>query len=72
VDLVRLAVSGSITHALLIAGDSDLLPAIEAAKDTGVLIHLFHGAHYHDDLWHAADERTEITKEFVSALLRSH
>lgn len=72
VDLVRLAVSGRITHALLIAGDSDLLPAIEVAKADGVSIHLFHGRIHrpHEDLWSTADERTALTKRFVSDTLR--
>lgn len=39
-DFVRLAERGAISHALLLAGDSDFVPAIEIARDAGVLITL--------------------------------
>ena len=35
VDLVRHAAAGHIQHAVLIAGDSDFVPAVEAAKEHG-------------------------------------
>jgi len=68
IDLVRLATKQQITHAFLITGDSDLLPAIEIAKSEGVLIHLWHGRVHrpHSDLWRIADERTEFTQEFIN------
>ena len=40
---VLAAAKKSITDAAILAGDSDFLPAIEAAKPEGVVIHLFHG-----------------------------
>jgi hypothetical protein len=37
-DLVRLAERCALSHALLLAGDSDFAPAIEFARDAGVLV----------------------------------
>lgn len=72
VDLVTLAVKGRISRAVIITGDSDFLPAIRAAKNEGVLVHLFHGAgpqQPHRDLWEEADDRTVITPELLSRFL---
>lgn len=73
VDLVRLSARQQITHAFLITGDSDLLPAIEIAKSEGVLIHLWHGRVHrpHNDLWRAADERTAFTQEFINEIRKT-
>jgi len=56
VDLVLLAVKHQITRAVIVTGDSDFLPAIQAAKNEGVVIHLCHGVgehRPHRDLWDA-------------------
>ena len=57
-DLVRHAAAGHIQHAVLVAGDSDFIPAVEAAKDSGVTITLFAGNvnTVHNDLVVLADE----------------
>jgi uncharacterized LabA/DUF88 family protein len=68
VDLVQLAAKHRITDAVLIAGDSDFLPALEVAKDEGVLIHLFHGSTPHDELYLCCDERSPINQEFIEAV----
>lgn len=60
VELVLLAVKQRIGRAALITGDSDLLPAVEIARNEGVLVHLYHGQQYHNELWDACDERTPI------------
>jgi len=72
VDLVLLAAKHQITHAALLGGDSDFLPAISAAKAEGVLIHLFHGTVYkpHVSLWDACDERTPLTQDLIDSLRR--
>ncbi|MEW5987872.1 MAG: NYN domain-containing protein [Chloroflexota bacterium] len=70
VDLVLLSAKHQITHAAILAGDSDFIPAIEAAKDEGVLIHLYHGRNPHSELWDAADERLLIDRGFTASLLR--
>ena len=72
VDLVMLAVKQRIHRAILITGDSDFLPAIRAAKNEGILIHLYHGTgpqQPHRDLWEEADDRTVITPELLNTFL---
>ncbi len=68
VDLVLLSAKQQISHAALIAGDSDFIPAIGVAKNEGVLIHLFHGATPHRKLIEIADERTRLTPQFLEDL----
>lgn len=66
-DLAILAVKNKITHAAILAGDSDFLPAVEVAKNEGVSVCLFHSCKQraHVDLWTAADERIDITQEVM-------
>jgi uncharacterized LabA/DUF88 family protein len=73
VDLVLLATKRQITRAVVLTGDSDFLPAVQAAKNEGVLIHLYHGTgenQPHRDLWDVADSRTEITELLVKSVLK--
>ena len=68
VDMVELAATKQISRAILVAGDSDFLPAIEAVKRQGVMTVLWHGTRggkgkpstCHNDLWDMCDERFEI------------
>ena len=74
VDLIMLATKQRIHRAILITGDSDFLPAIRAAKNEGVLIHLFPGSgpqQPHRDLWEEVDDRTVITPEILQKFLLS-
>jgi uncharacterized LabA/DUF88 family protein len=71
VDLALLSGKRQITHAALLAGDSDFIPALVAAKNEGVLVRLYHGRNYHKDLWDCADERFPITKAFIDAITRA-
>jgi uncharacterized LabA/DUF88 family protein len=74
VDLVLLSVKQKIHRAILITGDSDFLPAIRAAKNEGVLVHLYHGTgpqQPHRDLWEEADDRTVITPDLLTTFLLS-
>lgn len=68
VDLVLLAAKHQITDAALLVGDSDFLPAVEAAKPEGVVVHLYHGGSPHKELVSHCDERTRITQEFIDAI----
>lgn len=72
VDLVLLSAKHQITHAALLAGDSDFLSAVAAAKSEGVLIHLFHGQRPHTELWDAADERTLIDQALMDRIRMSN
>jgi uncharacterized LabA/DUF88 family protein len=44
VDMALLAGKGKITSVALFTGDSDTIPAVEAVKQEGVLVTLWHGA----------------------------
>lgn len=59
-----------IEHAYLITGDSDLVPAINAAKDVGVVIilHYKEGAR-HDELLQAVDECFAMPSDFFDDCL---
>jgi uncharacterized LabA/DUF88 family protein len=74
VDLVNLSARQQIRRAVLVTGDSDLLPAVQVAKDCGVLVHLFHGGKInppHQDLFVACDERTLIDMEMIDRVRRA-
>jgi len=70
VDMVLLSTKQRIEHAVLVAGDSDFLPAVQVARDEGVTVHLNPGARPHQDLWDRCDQRTQINAAFISSLLR--
>ncbi|MGE0173586.1 MAG: NYN domain-containing protein [Oligoflexales bacterium] len=57
-DMVRHSAARDIQHAILVAGDSDFIPAILAAKDSGVTLTLWCGQAntVHKDLIRHADE----------------
>ncbi|MEI6310114.1 MAG: NYN domain-containing protein [bacterium] len=70
-DLVLLAAKQKIERAIILTGDSDLVPAIQTAKDEGVQVHLVHGqrSQVGDDLWSEADERTQIDQNLICSVL---
>ena len=68
VDLALLSAKRQIQTAILIAGDSDFIPAIKAAKDEGVAIVLVHGDNCHQDMWQEADERFRIDQELIDSV----
>ncbi len=72
VDLVELAATRQIADAVLIAGDSDFVPAVRAAKTYGVVVHLWHGpgpdggvSTVHNELWSTCDERHEFDQSLI-------
>ena len=67
----RLAAKGRIQQAVLLAGDSDFIPAINVAKSEGVLVRLFHGEGCHSELWQAADERVKLDQAFIDSIRQS-
>ena len=69
--MVRLAASNRIEKAILVTGDSDLVPAIKAVQDLNVLVELiYHPNAIGDDLFQTARDRTMITQEMIDACLR--
>jgi len=67
VDLVRMSSNRQIDRAVLIAGDSDLVPAIEAARDAGVVVTLYYSPNScHNELLQNCDERVEITHNLIN------
>jgi len=72
VDLVRLRWRGQISRAVLVTGDSDFVPAIKDAKDSGVLVQLYYSKRScHQELLQACDDRIEITHQLIDRILRT-
>ncbi len=78
-DFALLSGKGQITHAAVLSGDSDLLPALDVAKTEGISVWLFHGPRastvdgkptYAAELRLAADERVEIDAAFAQQIKR--
>lgn len=76
-DLALLSGKRQVSHLVILAGDSDLLPAFKVAKDEGLLVWLFHGPRhsridstctYAQELWDEADERFEIDLAFMQRI----
>ena len=57
VDMVRHTASGHIQHVIILAGDSDFIPAIEATKESGATVTVWRGDEnsIHKDLIALAD-----------------
>jgi uncharacterized LabA/DUF88 family protein len=77
VDLVRMSWRGMIEKAVIITGDSDFVPAVQAAKEAGVVVQLYyyrarrlHEPNTHDELLSAVDERYEIDQGLIDKSLR--
>lgn len=78
-DFALLSGKRTITHAAVVSGDSDLVPAFKVVREEGILVWLFHGprvspvtgqATYAEELWLEADERCEIDATFARAVSR--
>ena len=68
VDLVKLSADGLIQQAILVAGDSDFIPAVDAAKSEGIIVKLYHGRNAHHDLLEEVDERYRIDQALVDSV----
>ena len=73
-DFALLSGKNQITHAAVITGDADFLPAFEVARTEGISLWLFHGPRrskangsstFASELWMAADERHELDQAFM-------
>lgn len=78
-DFALLSGKQRVSHIALLAGDSDLIPAVQVAKQEGVATWLFHGPRfskeegkstYSPDLWQEVDERHEIDESFIDQVRR--
>jgi len=71
VDLVKLSCKGIIDKAILITGDSDFVPAVNVAKEEGIVTILYYSKtppmYVHYELLEACDETYEITKDIIDA-----
>jgi uncharacterized LabA/DUF88 family protein len=67
IDLVHMSLKSRITHAAIVAGDSDFVPAIELARNEGICTWLFHGdrSNVHQQLWDLMDERVRINDDLI-------
>ncbi len=70
VDMMRLAFGGFVQEMNLLSGDCDFLPVVEAVKDLGVRVRLFHGQKnsYSQELYWACDERVELTPALLTSI----
>jgi len=70
VDLVRLSCEKQIQRAVLIAGDSDFVPAVQIARDAGTIVQLYHGTNPrpHSELLQACDDRFVIGDSLIEAI----
>lgn len=67
VDLVRMSWGKQIQRAVLVTGDSDFVPAVQAAKDAGVLTQLHYSRNaVHDELLDVCDDCFEITPDLIN------
>lgn len=69
VDLVRLAWRGEIARAVLVAGDSDFVPAVEDARSAGVHVTLRYAPQtVHPELVAACDGARAIARDELEAV----
>jgi len=70
VDLAQLSWTRNIGTAILVAGDSDFVPAVQTAKDAGVLVKLYYSnISVHDELLASADDKILITKSMLEKVV---
>lgn len=75
VDMALLAVKQRVDRMVLLTGDSDTIPAVEAVKPEGVVVTLWHGpltgrSSPSRDLYQIVDERVEIGRAVVDTIMR--
>jgi len=65
VDIARMSWGKQIDQAIIVAGDSDFVPAVLTAKEAGVLTKLYYSGQVSDALYDSADDRIMITEELL-------
>ena len=69
-DIVEMCFGKKISEVLVVAGDSDFVPAIKKAKDCGAIVHLFyHPKSVHNELLDNVDEIHEIDNNLINLCL---
>ena len=72
VDIVRMSIGRQIERAILVTGDSDLVPAVLTAKDAGIEVYVWCGktrnCAIHDELLQACDVCKELTRSFINSI----
>lgn len=66
IDLVALSATRQVSRAILVAGDSDFVPAVNKAKSLGVKLILVCSAQkseYHRALWEECDQRFHLSAD---------
>jgi uncharacterized LabA/DUF88 family protein len=65
-DIATMSYEKQISHVILIAGDSDFVPAIRKAKSYGSIVHLYyHPSSVHNELLDEVDELHEIGEGLI-------
>lgn len=69
-DLLRLSLEKQISRAIIVAGDSDFVPAIQIARDAGTVVQLYFSKTPppHDELLAACDERICIDEALIDRI----
>ena len=69
-DILKLSLEKQISRAVLVAGDSDYVPAIQIARDAGVVVQLYYCRKPlpHDQLLEACDERVCIDQSLIDKI----
>ena len=66
-DITNMCYENQIQHAILIAGDSDFIPAIRKAKNYGAIVHLYyHPKSVHNEILDEIDEFHEINENLIN------
>jgi len=76
IDLVRLSIRRDIQKAVLVACDSDFVPAVQEAKNEGILVFACYsrarGCGIHDELHSVCDDRIELTPEILKQMVKKN
>ncbi len=66
-DIVNMCFANQVQQIILVAGDSDFVPAIKKAKNCGAVVHLFyHPESVHNELLDEIDELHPIDEELIN------
>jgi len=70
VDLVQLSVGHQIQRAVLLASDSDFVPAIQIARNAGTVVELYYHRSLlpHTELMNACDDRIPIDYDLIDKI----